>query len=104
MLSHKPLPDELTADWTRADARSRDPRETCIATLKAIDKRDTLEAAERLHERPLPTLLAWAPDDLMFPLTLRRAARRDDPGRAPRADPRQPRVRAARPASSDWPS
>ena len=39
-----------------------------IATLKAIDKRDTLAAAERLHERPLPMLLAWAPDDLMFPI------------------------------------
>jgi pimeloyl-ACP methyl ester carboxylesterase len=67
MLSHRRLPDELTAAWT-APVRERAIRADLVATLKAIDKRDTLAAAERLHERPLPTLLAWAPDDLMFPL------------------------------------
>lgn len=67
MLSHTPLPDELTAAWT-APLRDRKIRRDVIATLKAIDKRDTLAAAERLREHPLPLLLAWAPDDLMFPL------------------------------------
>lgn len=67
MLSHKPLADELTAAWT---APMLDPaiRRDLVATLKAIDKRDTLAAAERLHEHPLPTLLAWASDDRLFPL------------------------------------
>jgi pimeloyl-ACP methyl ester carboxylesterase len=69
MLSHEPLPDELTDDWT-APMLDRAIRNDLVATLKAIDKRDTLAAAEQLHERPLPTLLAWAPDDLMFPLPL----------------------------------
>ena len=32
------------------------------------DRRDTLRAAEVLHEHPVPTLLAWAPDDLIFRL------------------------------------
>jgi len=67
MLSHKPIPDELTASWL-APLRERGPRADMLATLRAIDRRDTLAAAERLRERPLPTLLAWAPDDLMFPL------------------------------------
>jgi pimeloyl-ACP methyl ester carboxylesterase len=67
MLSHRPLPDELTADWL-APLRQRDVRADVLATLKAIDRRDTLDAAQRLAERPLPTLLAWAPDDLMFSL------------------------------------
>jgi pimeloyl-ACP methyl ester carboxylesterase len=67
MLSHEPLPDELTAEWL-APMREADVRADLVATLKAIDKRDTLAAAERLRERPLPTLLAWAPDDRMFPL------------------------------------
>jgi pimeloyl-ACP methyl ester carboxylesterase len=67
MLSHTPLPDELTAAWT-APLRDRAVRRDVVATLKAIDRRDTLAAAERLHEHPLPMLLAWAPDDLMFPL------------------------------------
>jgi pimeloyl-ACP methyl ester carboxylesterase len=39
-----------------------------LATLKAIDKRDTLRAAEGLRARPLPMLLAWATDDRIFPL------------------------------------
>jgi pimeloyl-ACP methyl ester carboxylesterase len=67
MLSHKPLPDELTADWL-APLLQRDVRADVLATLRAIDKRDTLGAAQRLGEHPLPTLLAWAPDDLMFSL------------------------------------
>lgn len=67
MLSHSQLPDELTAEWL-APLRRRDVRADALATLKAIDKRDTLNAAKRLGEQPLPTLLAWAPDDLMFTL------------------------------------
>jgi pimeloyl-ACP methyl ester carboxylesterase len=67
MLSHKPLPDELTAEWI-APLLLRDVRADAVATLKAIDRHDTLAAAQRLSERPLPTLLAWGSDDLMFPL------------------------------------
>jgi hypothetical protein len=46
---------------------ARDIRADLIVTLRAIDKRDTIRAAERLHERPRPTLLAWAPEDKVFP-------------------------------------
>jgi pimeloyl-ACP methyl ester carboxylesterase len=67
MLSHKPLADDLTASWMQPLGESA-VRADVVATLKAIDKRDTLSAAEGLRERPLPTLLAWAPDDRMFPL------------------------------------
>ena len=67
MLTHRPIPDELTAAWA-APLGDRAVRADVIATVKAIHKRDTLTAAERLHEQPLPTLLAWAPDDLTFPL------------------------------------
>jgi len=67
MLTHRPLPDELTAAWV-APLRERAVRGDVVAFLKAIDKRDTLRAAQALHEQPLPTLLAWAPDDLTFPL------------------------------------
>jgi pimeloyl-ACP methyl ester carboxylesterase len=65
MLTHRPIPDELTAAWL---APVEDPaiRADVVATLKAIDKRDTLAAAERLHERPLPMVLAWGADDLAF--------------------------------------
>ncbi len=65
MLTHSPIPDELTAAWA-APLRRPEIRADAVATLKAIDKHDTLRAATALGERPLPTLLAWAPDDLIF--------------------------------------
>ncbi len=65
MLTHRPIPDEITAAWT-APLRRPEIRADMVATLKAIDKRDTLNAARRLAEHPLPTLLAWAPDDRFF--------------------------------------
>jgi pimeloyl-ACP methyl ester carboxylesterase len=67
MLTTRALPDELTAAWS-APLAEGPIRADVVATIKAIDKRDTLAAARRLHERPLPTLLAWAPDDLTFQL------------------------------------
>jgi pimeloyl-ACP methyl ester carboxylesterase len=66
-LTHRPIPDEITAAWV-APLADRAVRADLLATLKAIDKRDTLRAAQRLHEHPLPTLLAWASEDRIFPL------------------------------------
>jgi pimeloyl-ACP methyl ester carboxylesterase len=67
LLTHRPLPDELTGSWL-APLEDRAIRADALATLKAIDKRDTVAAAERLHEHPLPTLLAWGRDDVAFKL------------------------------------
>jgi pimeloyl-ACP methyl ester carboxylesterase len=69
MLTHRPIPDELTAAWA-APLRDRAVRADVLRTLKAISSRDTLAAAAALGERPLPTLLAWAGDDRIFPLRL----------------------------------
>jgi pimeloyl-ACP methyl ester carboxylesterase len=67
MLSHAPIPDELTAAWI---APLTDPaiRADVLATLKAIDSADTLAAAEQLARRAPATLLAWGTDDLAFPV------------------------------------
>jgi pimeloyl-ACP methyl ester carboxylesterase len=65
MLTHRPIPDDVTAAWF-APLRRSEIRADMVATLKAIDKRDTLAAAQKLAERPLPLLLAWAPDDRAF--------------------------------------
>src|SRR3984885_6607104 len=67
MLTHRPLPDELTGSWTAPLLRP-EIRADMTATVKAVNKRDTLAAARALHDRPLPTLLAWAPDDRVFPI------------------------------------
>ena len=67
MLTHRPLPDELTGSWV-APLMRPEIRADMTATVKAVNKRDTLAAARALHDRPLPTLLAWAPDDRIFPI------------------------------------
>ncbi len=72
MLTKHPIDDELMASWT-APMRERAVRSDVLRTLKAISSRDTLAAAAALGERPLPTLLAWAPEDRIF--TLRFAER-----------------------------
>ena len=106
MLTHRPIPDELTGSWAAPLLRP-EIRADMTATVKAVNKRDTLAAARALHERPLPTLLAWAPDDRVFPIRyaerlqamipgarLERIADSrafspfDQPGRARRADRR----------------
>jgi pimeloyl-ACP methyl ester carboxylesterase len=79
MLTHRPLPDELTASWL-APLENAAVRADAVATLKAIDKRETLSAAERLHARPLPMLLAWAPEDRIFPLRFARRLAETIPG------------------------
>lgn len=79
MLTHDPIPDELTAAWV-APLADAGVRADMVATLKAIDKRDTLAAAAALRERPLPLLLAWASDDLIFPLRFARRLAAEIPG------------------------
>jgi pimeloyl-ACP methyl ester carboxylesterase len=79
MLTRRPIPDDLTASWMApvADAAIR---ADMLATLKAIDRRDTLAAAARLSEHPLPLMLAWAPDDLVFPLRFAKRLAEQVPG------------------------
>lgn len=67
MLTHRPIADELTGSWL-APIRRPEICADMTATLRAIDRRDTLRAADVLSERPLPLLLAWAPDDRIFPI------------------------------------
>jgi pimeloyl-ACP methyl ester carboxylesterase len=67
MLTHRPIPDELTGSWAAPLLRP-EIRADMTATVKAVNKRDTLAAARALHDHPLPTLLAWAPDDRVFPI------------------------------------
>ena len=77
---------------------NRGVRRDAIKFLKAISNRYTLEAAERLRDFDRPALIAWAPEDRFFKLTLRRAPRRGDPRRAAGADRGLSHVRLRGPA------
>jgi pimeloyl-ACP methyl ester carboxylesterase len=66
MLVKRLIPDEITRRWMQPSLSNRDVREDVVALLRAIDSRDTLSAARKLHEFQRPTLIAWARHDPVF--------------------------------------
>jgi pimeloyl-ACP methyl ester carboxylesterase len=67
-FTKKPIPPDLIASWM--EPALHDPgvkRDTKKVTV-GMNKRYTLEAAEKLRSSELPILLTWAPGDRLFPL------------------------------------
>ena len=64
-LSKKGIDPEITASWLEAP---RDPgvRRDLTKVVRAVDRRYTLEAAERLGEFDRPVLLVWTPEKDFF--------------------------------------
>jgi pimeloyl-ACP methyl ester carboxylesterase len=67
MLSHGDV-DHLAREWVKPALEQRAVLEDLRKVTVALDKAETLEAAERLREFHRPVLLAWATDDRLFPL------------------------------------
>ena len=67
-LMHEDPPQEVLDGWTEPLAADAGIRHDAAKVLRGIDKRHTLEAAERLGGFDRPVLLAWAADDRFFPL------------------------------------
>lgn len=63
------IPDELLKDWVMPSVSDADIRRDARKFTMGLDKRHTLEAAERLPGFDRPTLLAWAPGDRFFPIS-----------------------------------
>jgi pimeloyl-ACP methyl ester carboxylesterase len=63
------VPDDLLRAWVEPSATHGDVRRDARKFAMGMDKRHTLEAAERLSGTDLPVLLAWAPEDRIFPLS-----------------------------------
>jgi pimeloyl-ACP methyl ester carboxylesterase len=63
------IPDQLVASWLRPGlndpAVNRDLKKVTVG----MNKRYTLEAAEKLRSSQLPILLTWAPGDKYFPIS-----------------------------------
>jgi pimeloyl-ACP methyl ester carboxylesterase len=67
-FAKRPIPAELVDSWMKPS--QSDPainRDTAKVTA-GMNKRFTLEAAERLKTFDRPTLIAWAPEDRVFKL------------------------------------
>lgn len=66
-MSKRPVPDEVMDDWLRPALTRSEVRRDLRKYLRAVDKRDTLEAAERLRSFDRPALVVWAKEDRVMP-------------------------------------
>lgn len=62
------VPDELLASWVKPCLTNAGVRRDARKFTMGMDKRHTLEAADRLEQFDKPVLLAWAPEDRVFKL------------------------------------
>jgi len=63
-----PLPPELIASWMEPGLHDPDVKRDVKKVTVGMNKRYTLEAAEKLKSSELPILLTWAPGDRFFPI------------------------------------
>lgn len=66
LIKHPP-PADVSDGWLRPFLSNREIRRDTRRFLRAIDKRYTLDAAERLREFDKPVLIVWASEDRVFP-------------------------------------
>jgi pimeloyl-ACP methyl ester carboxylesterase len=63
------IPDELIASWMAPSLHDPDVKRDATKVTAGMNKRYTLEAAEKLRTSKLPLLLTWAPGDKLFPIS-----------------------------------
>lgn len=68
-FSQTEIPADLIASWMEPSMRNPAVRRDLRKVTMGMNKRYTLEAAERLRDSPVPLLLAWAPGDRYFPIS-----------------------------------
>jgi pimeloyl-ACP methyl ester carboxylesterase len=67
-FTKKPLPPELIASWMEPGLHHAGVKRDVKKVTTGMNKRYTLEAAEKLRTSGLPILLTWAPGDRFFPI------------------------------------
>lgn len=68
-FAHTPIPADLVASWMRPSLSDPGVKRDAKKVTAGMNKRHTLEAAERLSGSELPVLLTWAPGDKFFPIS-----------------------------------
>jgi pimeloyl-ACP methyl ester carboxylesterase len=63
------IPAELIASWMEPAMKDRGIMRDLQKVTGGMNKRHTLQAAEKLRGSQLPILLAWAPGDRFFPIS-----------------------------------
>jgi pimeloyl-ACP methyl ester carboxylesterase len=67
-FSKKGIPPELVRSWLEPGLNDPGVKHDLKKVTAGMNKRYTLEAAEKLRDSDLPILVAWAPRDRFFPL------------------------------------
>lgn len=67
-FSKKGIPADLVASWMRPALHDPGVKHDAKKVTAGMNKRYTLEAAEKLRGSQLPILFAWAPGDRFFPI------------------------------------
>ncbi|HEX3174378.1 MAG TPA: alpha/beta hydrolase [Solirubrobacterales bacterium] len=67
-FARTPIPPELVASWMEPGLHDPDVKRDAKKVTAGMNKRYTLEAAEKLRGSDLPILLTWAPGDKFFPM------------------------------------
>lgn len=78
-FSKNPIPAELVASWMEPGLHDPDVKRDVKKVTTGMNKRYTLEAAEKLRGSKLPILLAWAPGDRFFPIKYAQRLAADTP-------------------------
>jgi pimeloyl-ACP methyl ester carboxylesterase len=69
-VSKRGIPDELMVEGLRPYFTNKAIQRDTEKFVRGVSSKDTLAAAERLRDFDRPTLLAWAPEDRFFPVSL----------------------------------
>jgi pimeloyl-ACP methyl ester carboxylesterase len=78
-FSKNPIPADLVASWMHPALHDSDIKRDAKKVTVGMNKRYTLEAAEKLRSSELPVLLTWAPGDRLFPLKYAQRLAADTP-------------------------
>jgi len=73
------IPDELVASWMEPGLHDPGVKRDAKKVTVGMNKRYTLEAAEKLSSSQLPVLLTWAPGDKLFPISYAERLARETP-------------------------
>lgn len=78
-FARTPIPADLIASWMRPALSDPGVKHDATKVTAGMNKRYTLEAAERLSESELPLLLTWAPGDKFFPISYAERLEKETP-------------------------
>jgi pimeloyl-ACP methyl ester carboxylesterase len=69
-IAKRPIDPSVVEAWIRPGARDRRIRRDLKKLLGQVSPEVTLQVARELHRFPRPVLIAWTPEDRLFPMAL----------------------------------